>query len=268
MADLRKISFYLGAAGVAPTENHLARRVGVIFELPMLVAALGILLRWWGESSNVDVPYSSLYFDIFLWSFFVIESMLLSFLVSNIWCYLKGNWLNLVIIVLGSVLFFGWEFQAAVLRILRFLIVFSLLIHVGNRVRKMLSRNELGTTLIASVIVIIMSGLIMAVLEPGIESPIDGIWWAWVTVTTVGYGDVVPATTQGRLFASLVILMGIGLFAMLTATFAAFFISQKEDEVLTEEREQYRKISDIEDRLYTLENKIDEVIAALKDQSK
>jgi len=268
MADLKKISFFLGVAGVAPTENHLARRVGGIFELPMLVAALGILLRWWAESSEVDIPYSNVYFDLFLWFFFVVESLLLSFLVSNTWNYLKGNWLNMVIIALGSTLFLGWEFQAAILRALRLLIVFSLLVHVANRVRKMLSRNELGTTLTASVIVIIMSGLIIAVLEPGIESPVDGIWWAWVTVTTVGYGDVVPETLQGRLFASLVILMGIGLFAMLTATFAAFFISQKEDEVLTEEREQYRKISDIEDRLYNLETKIDEVIVAIRNQSK
>lgn len=264
MIDSRQFSRLVGARGVAPTENKLARNVGLIFEVPMLVGALGILLRWWGEASEVDLIHDTKYFDIALWTLFVVESALLVFLVSNKKRYLRENWLNLAIIFLGIPMIIGWGLDIAVLRILRLLIVFSLVIHIASRVNKMLSRNELGATLVASIIVIIMSGLLMAVLEPGIDSPIDGIWWAWVTVTTVGYGDIVPVTIQGRLFAGLVILMGIGLFSMITATFAAYFISQKEEEMITEEREQYRKICDVEERLYQLEQKIDQVLDDLQ----
>ncbi len=143
---------------------------------------------------------------------------------------------------------------------LRLLIVFSLLVHVANRVKKMLSRNELSTTLTASAIVIVMSGVMIAVLEPSIETPWDGIWWAWVTVTTVGYGDVVPETPQGRFFGGLVILLGIALFSMITAAFAAYFISQKNEEMLDEGREQDGKMCNVEDRLFALEKKLDQLI--------
>jgi voltage-gated potassium channel len=264
MIDGRRLSRIIGAAGVASTEKEIARKVGVVFELPMLMAALGILLRWWGESSNVDIIYDSKYFDIFLWGLFVSESLLLSFLVNHPLRYLKENWLNLVIIVLGLPLLAGWDMDFAALRLLRMLIVFSLLVHVGSRVEKMLAQNALSATLLASAIVIVMSGVMMAVLEPGIESPWDGIWWAWVTVTTVGYGDIVPRPPQGRLFGGIIILMGIGLFSMITATFAAYFISRKEDEVLDEERSQYRRMGDMEERLYNLEGKVDEILAELR----
>lgn len=51
-----------------------------------------------------------------------------------------------------------------------------------------------------------------------------GLWWAIQTVTTVGYGDVVPRTVAGRIIASLVMLAGIGFISVLTATVAAAFI--------------------------------------------
>lgn len=144
MSHILQISRWLGAAGVSNTENPRARKVGIIFELPMLVAALGILLRWWGETSNVEFIYDTLYFDIFIWALFAIETLTLCLLTSRPSRYLRENWLNLVIILMGFTLLMGWELQLAALRILRLLIVFALLAHVGNRVKKMLSRNQLG----------------------------------------------------------------------------------------------------------------------------
>ena len=263
----KTISRLIGAAGVAATENRRARRVGSIFEVPMLVAALGILLRWWSQTSSDEALYTGPYFDLALWGLFVLESTLLSLLVDNPRRYLKGNWLNLVIIGLGIPVLFSFNVDIGFLRLLRLLIVFSLLIHVGSRVHKMLSRNELATTLIASAIVIVMAGVMIAALEPDIHTPWQGIWWAWVTVTTVGYGDIVPKTPQGRLFGGLVILMGIALFSMITAAFAAFFISQKENEVLDEERAEYRKICDLEERIYALENQITDLIKELRSKN-
>jgi voltage-gated potassium channel len=52
----------------------------------------------------------------------------------------------------------------------------------------------------------------------------DGLWWAIQTVTTVGYGDLVPTSTTGRLVASLVMLVGIGFLTVITATITSTFI--------------------------------------------
>jgi voltage-gated potassium channel len=52
----------------------------------------------------------------------------------------------------------------------------------------------------------------------------DGLWWAVQTVTTVGYGDVVPASTAGQLLAAIVMLVGIGFLTIVTASITSTFI--------------------------------------------
>ena len=52
----------------------------------------------------------------------------------------------------------------------------------------------------------------------------DGMWWAIQTVTTVGYGDIVPASAWGRTIASLVMLAGIGFLTVVTASITSTFI--------------------------------------------
>lgn len=255
-----KLSHYIGAAGVDARERPLARAVGLILEFPMLFAALWVLVMWWGKAVDPLLRGTADSYDMMLWGLFVFETGIMLLLVRHKMAYLKGNWLNLVIIVMGLPLLMGYHTHFAVLRLLRLLIVTALLVHVGGRIKNLLSRNQLGTTLLASLIVIVMAGAMISVLDPGIKSPIDGIWWAWVTVTTVGYGDIVPTSGAGKLFGSLIILMGIGLFSMITASLAAFFISRQEEEMVGEERENYRRLRDIEDRLCRLEDKIDKLV--------
>jgi voltage-gated potassium channel len=254
---IQSFSRLIGAAGVKTNERLIARRLGIVFEVPLLVAALWILLSWWSyrgtDQANHDI------YDLILWGLFVIETIVLSFAVRDTADYLKSNWLNLFIIALGLPLLFGLPLYFGAFRLLRLVIIFALLMHVGSRVRKMLSRNELGATLLATVIVIILSGIMMAALDPAISSPWDGIWWAWVTITTVGYGDIVPESHVGRALASIIILFGMGLFAMITASFAAFFIRQDEEKIISAEEAGLHHLTAIEQRLTRLEAKIDQL---------
>jgi voltage-gated potassium channel len=55
----------------------------------------------------------------------------------------------------------------------------------------------------------------------------DGVWWAVVTVTTVGYGDLYPAHVVGRLIAIVLMLIGIGFLSVLTATVASYFVRNR-----------------------------------------
>jgi voltage-gated potassium channel len=57
----------------------------------------------------------------------------------------------------------------------------------------------------------------------------DALWWAVVTVTTVGYGDRFPVTVGGRAVAVILMLVGIGLIGTLTATVASFFVQEHTD---------------------------------------
>lgn len=68
-------------------------------------------------------------------------------------------------------------------------------------------------------------GLLMRVVdEQDFPNPGSGLWWAIQTVTTVGYGDHVPTTVAGKLMATLVMVTGIGLISVLTASISAAFV--------------------------------------------
>jgi len=62
-----------------------------------------------------------------------------------------------------------------------------------------------------------------------IKSIEDGLWWALTTVTTVGYGDRYPVSTEGRFIAFFLMVLGISLLGVMTATVAAWFVKMSED---------------------------------------
>ena len=89
----------------------------------------------------------------------------------------------------------------------------------------------------------------------------DGVWWAVSTMTTVGYGDVYPRTDEGRFIAIVVMIVGIGFVAVLTAAIAQRFVAiqvgqQVEDaeEVLEATEEQV--LAEIRERLQVLEESV------------
>ena len=63
-----------------------------------------------------------------------------------------------------------------------------------------------------------------------ITSPLDALWWGVVTLSTVGYGDVYPVTPEGKLFASALMILGIGLFGAITATMASYLVATQKHE--------------------------------------
>jgi voltage-gated potassium channel len=134
--------------------------------------------------------------------------------------------MNLVIILGGVPVLWGTTPVAGMLRSLRLLLLVGLLLRFSSTLREVLSHNRLGTTLGVSAVVIVISGLLMTAIEPSVTTPWDGIWWAWVTVTTVGYGDIVPVTPAGKVFGALLILLGVGLFSLMTASISSFFIGR------------------------------------------
>jgi voltage-gated potassium channel len=249
----------LGLMGVAADENSKAKKAARIFEGPMLLLAGWILIDWLIQANNPEFAQHVIS-DWLIWSFFMIETSLLTLLVDRKFRYLKSNWVNLVIIAFSFPILWDIFPQAASFRVLRLVVLFAIFVQASRTLRAVLSRNHLGTTLMASFFIIVVAGTLMSLIDPNVSTPIDGIWWAWVTVTTVGYGDIVPASNAGRVFGAFLILLGIGLFTMLTASFAAFFMAEEEKEMIKEEDENIRRLTDIELRLMLLESKLDTLL--------
>jgi voltage-gated potassium channel len=271
MINNTRLSTYIGLSGVSESETEKAILWGGRLEWPMLGVAVLILIEWYLDAKGLSNPNISHVTNWIVWLAFVVETTLLTTLVRNKLYYLRTNWMNLVIILIGIPVLWEGPGLAAALRGLRLLIAAEVLINLSGSLRQLLQRNNLGTTLLVSLIVIIIAGLVAAGIDPAFDSPWEGIWWAWVTVTTVGYGDFVPVSAEGRVLGGFLILLGIGLFAMLTASFSALFISQTEEEVEEEIEEEIhytkaetmKKLEQIEKRLDNLEQHI---LEALKEK--
>jgi voltage-gated potassium channel len=61
-----------------------------------------------------------------------------------------------------------------------------------------------------------------------IKTAEDAIWWSYVTITTVGYGDKYPVTTEGRIIAVILMTVGVGLFGTFTAFVSSWFVKSNE----------------------------------------
>ena len=73
-----------------------------------------------------------------------------------------------------------------------------------------------------------LSGVGFWILEPHMHSFSQGWWLAFTTAATVGYGDIVPSTPMSRLFAAVVVLLGLGVLSLVTASVAALFVQTEE----------------------------------------
>jgi voltage-gated potassium channel len=112
----------------------------------------------------------------------------------------------------------------------------------------------------------VTAGVVMTLVDskdfPTVE---DGIWWAIVTLATVGYGDIVPTTTAGRAVGSVVIIFGVTFISFLTATVTSAFVSAEQEQardrarVQTEaaEAEVRELLGQVAERLTAIEAKLD-----------
>lgn len=120
-------------------------------------------------------------------------------------------------------------------RLFRLTRMFGVIGKVTRNIKRFLHTNGFIYMVYACGVVIVVGVTVYSVAEE--VNYIDSLWRAFVTSTTVGYGDISPVTNAGRIAAVFLMLTGIGLFGVLTSTITTFFTSDQEDEeikVLTE----------------------------------
>jgi voltage-gated potassium channel len=178
-------------------------------------------------------------------------------LVPNRWAWIRSHPLDVAIVLLTPP-FMPAAIQS--LRVVRLLRLLRLLKAVQLS-RQLFSPHGLRWASGISLVTIVAGGAAFAAVESPEQrlDSWDGIWWALTTVTTVGYGDYAPTTSTGRMIATLVMLIGIGLVALITAAAAERFIQGAADR--DDDREEdlvLRRLDEISDRLDRLEESLDE----------
>ena len=89
-------------------------------------------------------------------------------------------------------------------------------------------QRHLTQILVIATVLLAISGGGFYWLEPKIDSYADGLWLAFITAATVGYGDLVPSAPASRIFAVFIVLLGYAIFSLVTASIAALFVSEDE----------------------------------------
>ena len=130
------------------------------------------------------------------------------------------------------------EVAAVLLPFLRPLRLMRVISFGGLAIQKVAIGRQFAITIkvfIASIFVAYISAVQITISErdlvgSNIKNFGDGLWWAITTVTTVGYGDRYPTTTEGRFLAVLLMFVGISLVGVITASVAAWFVKMSANE--------------------------------------
>ena len=189
--------------------------------------------------------------DWIIYGLFVADYLIRFFLAESKRQFFKENIIDLIAIIPFNSIFRAF-------RLLRFIKLLRLtkIIRLGavsgrfmHRSSRFLDTNGFKYVLMVCVSAILLAAVAMTYLED--MKFLDALWWAFVTATTVGYGDISPESGAGRIVAAMLMLVGIGLIGSLTSTITSFFLKgTKETECNSDKVEMvlalYDKLNDAE----------------------
>lgn len=171
-----------------------------------------------------------LFIDNIICVIFLIDFFIRFFKAEDKLKFMKWGWIDLI----SSIPTFeflrpGRAFR--LIRLLRILRAFRSAKVIVEHLYQKKSHGAFTTVSVLATFTLIFSSIAILQVEDHPESNIktaeDALWWAYVTITTVGYGDRYPVTTEGRLIAVFLMTTGVGLFGTFTGFIASWFASDK-----------------------------------------
>lgn len=195
--------------------------------------------------------------DNILCIFFLADFGIHLYQAEHRWRYFfTWGWIDLLSSI-PNLVFFRWGRAARIVRILRLLRGIRATRFLVAHLFEKRSRGVMFSLILICAVLAIFSSIAILNIETeegaNIKTPSDALWWAFVTVTTVGYGDRYPTTNEGRLLAALLMTAGIGLFGTFTAYVASIFMEPEEP---SREPEIIALLQDISRRLDALEERL------------
>lgn len=231
-----------------------------LYELAMAFLSIIIVIMIILEYINTLSPKEIKIFDIAdntITIIFAMDYFARLILAKNKKYFFKHNIIDLIAIIP-----FNSIFQVArilkitrlarlikIFKVFRLLRIFALLEKFKKNMDNFFKTNNFHYALWITFTTVIVGAAGMYLAEG--RSFTDSLWWSFVTVTTVGYGDISPSTTIGRIIAAILMLVGIGFLGILTGTISTFFIKQEKEKNISLKNE---TVSMIQSKLNNYEN--------------
>jgi len=219
----------------AANRSDALQRYERVTALPMVVLSLtfiGLLICpiAFTLSKSLDATLATA--NWIVWSFFAVDYVVRFTLAPQKLKFVRGNLVDLAVVVLPLLAPLRIFSGLRALRLLRAITVLSVAVKTQRETKKIVSPQSVGTALLILGLVVTVAAALEFESERGaaganITSFGDALWWAVTTVTTVGYGDTYPVTTEGRGVATLLMFVGLGTTSLLAAGLTTFFVGQE-----------------------------------------
>lgn len=240
------------------TTGRLHRAAGLL-EWPLVVLALLVIPALVVETraESAQLRAGAVVANWIIWCGFAVD-FAIRWAAARRWSYLREAWFDFALLVVTPPFGVPAYLQGArslralrALRLLRTVAVAGMGIRLA---RRLFGRRKFHYVAALALVVIGIGAVGVYTVEGGLNPSVgslgDALWWAMVTATTVGYGDVSPVTVEGRLIAVALMLVGIGVIGVFTATVAGYFVHEEESSA----------DRDVQARLAAIEAKLDELL--------
>ena len=223
-----------------------------VFMLVLCVYSLGILAYQASDpspSTRAILDYADLAVCVVFFGDFLVSL----YRAENKWRYfITWGWIDLLssIPVLDAT---RWGRAARILRVLRVLRGLRATYMMATLVKQNRGQHTVMAAALAVIMLITFCSIAVLNFEAGeqgnIKSAEDAVWWSITTITTVGYGDRYPTTTEGRMIAVLLMSAGVGLFGTFSGFLASWFSGEEEDATMKELMALRAEIASVSQRL-------------------
>jgi len=165
--------------------------------------------------------------------FFLYDFAVRFYRAENKMEFMRWGWIDLISSI-PTLEFFRPGRALRLFRLLRILRAFRSFKHLTSHIFHRRAQGAFTSVAIIAVLMVVFSSIAILQVEDdptsNIKTAEDAIWWAYVTITTVGYGDRYPVTTEGRIIAAFLMTTGVGLFGTFTGFVASWFVEERQDE--------------------------------------
>ncbi len=233
--------------------NKLKKNYDVVIIILAVISIAFVLLDLSNFINIEESPFLEI--DYFILSVFAVDYFYRLYKAENKKAFFFSNIFDLISIIPFSSIFTVFRISrvfriARLTKVLRLTRLVGLTGKLQSNLNRFFNTNGFKYLLYITLSLILFSSLLYSIAESVSFS--DSLWWAISTATTVGYGDISPATTLGKLATVLLMILGIGFIGMLTSSITSFFTKE-------EDLDKDKKISELNDKLDYLINKINEM---------